>query len=300
MIQIGPGVTIGSANDAILETLNADPTGPEGESAQGSLHNAGVGQRMPERLGAMLLQRQFITAEQLQVAIEQQKLTGRRLGHVLVSMGFTTPDAVLGVLSLQLGVPAARLNGYTVHHDAVSALPEKVARKHLAFPLVKAGCTLKVAIASPRDLAALDDIRFASGCRIETVVALEDEIREAFDRYYAEDGLPKEGGEANDLIIVETPSMDRRDATQPERRRSGSGRRVTDLMPADVRTYDEETERSAVRVVERILIRAIAENASDIHFEPMEEVLRVRCRVDGIFRDIAYCQRRSRRRFSRA
>jgi type IV pilus assembly protein PilB len=281
-------VAIGSANDAILPAPNPDPAGAKGVSTQGSVSDARVGQRVPEPLGAMLLQRKFITAEQLQAAIEQQKLTGRRLGNVLVSMGFTTPDAVLGALSLQLGVPAARLNGYTVHQDAVSALPEKVARKHLAFPLVKVGCTLKVAVASPNDLAALDDIRFASGCRIETVVALEDEIREAFDRYYTGEGLPKEGEEASDLIIVETPSMDRRDATQSERRRSGSGRRVTDLVSADGGAYDEETERSAVRVVERILIRAIAENASDIHFEPMEEVLRVRCRVDGTFRDIAY------------
>ncbi|HEV3063200.1 MAG TPA: ATPase, T2SS/T4P/T4SS family [Vicinamibacterales bacterium] len=242
----------------------------------------------PEPLGAMLLQRNFITAEQLKAAIEQQKLTGRRLGNVLVSMGFTTPDAVLGVLSLQLGVPAVRLNGYTVHPDAVSTLAEKVARKHLAFPLLKVGSTLKVAIASPKDLSALDDIRFASGCRIETVVALEDEIREAFDRYYAADSATTENGTACDLIVVEGPVTETRDATQPDRRRPGAGRRITDLMLADRGVQDPETERSAVRIVERILIRGIGEHASDIHFEPMEEILRVRCRVDGTFRDVAY------------
>src|ERR1700681_4722068 len=128
MIQMGTGAALGSSNEALFQTPNPAPARAEGASTH-SVSDARAGQRVLEPLGAMLLQRQFITAEQLQAAIEQQKLTGRRLGNVLVSMGFTTPDAVLGARSLQLGVPAARLNGYTVHHDAVSALPEKVARK---------------------------------------------------------------------------------------------------------------------------------------------------------------------------
>lgn len=249
---------------------------------------AGIGvPAAPEPLGAMLLQRNLITADQLTIAIDQQKLTGRRLGNILVSMGFTTPDAVLGVLSVQLGVPAVRLNGHTVHRDAVGALPEKVARKHLAFPLLKVGTTLRVAIANPKDLAALDDIRFASGCRVETVVALEDEIREAFDRYYCEENAGKDTGTPSDLIIVEVPVTDGNGAAQQERRH-GRGRRATDLLLTDRAADDQEAERSAVRIVERILIRSIGEHASDIHFEPMEEILRVRCRVDGTFRDVAY------------
>ena len=245
--------------------------------------------RTPEPLGAILLQQCFITADQLSAAIERQRDTGQRLGHVLVEMGFTTPDAVLGALSLQLGIASVRLNSHTVHRDAVRALPEKVARRHMAFPLMKVGGTLKVAIATPKDLNALDDIRFASGCRIETVIALEDEIQEAFERYYCESAPPAEPDEGGgDLIIVETPLIDRRDPSQAERRAGVLGRRVTDLAPVEGAVHDEDAEKSAVRVVDRILLRAIAERASDVHFEPMEETLRVRCRIDGVFRDVAF------------
>ena len=96
----------------------------------------------------------------------------RRLGQVLIDLGYTTPDAVLGALSLQLGVAATRLNGFTVSPAAVQALPEKVARKHMAVPLQKLGTMLQVAIASPTDLAALDDPATpAPGQRTTTAVA---------------------------------------------------------------------------------------------------------------------------------
>ncbi len=136
----------------------------------------GVSPRGAAALGEVLLERGLITREQLDVAIEHQRVSSRRLGQVLIDLGFTTPDAVLGALSVQLGVPATRLHAAKVSAAAVGALPERVARQHLAVPLQKIGAILHVAIASPTDLAALDDLRFASGCQIQTCVALEDEI----------------------------------------------------------------------------------------------------------------------------
>src|SRR5438552_2169824 len=137
-------------------------------------------------LGELLVERNLITKEQLVSAIGHQRLSGRRIGQVLIDLGFTTPDAVLGALSIQQGLAATRLNGYTVSPAAVQALPEKVARKPLAVPLQKIGTMLHIAIANPKDLVALDDIRFASGCQIQTLVALEDEIPGALDRFYTQ------------------------------------------------------------------------------------------------------------------
>ena len=74
-------------------------------------------------LGELLVERDFITAEQLAVAIAQQRTSGRRLGHMLIDLGFTTPDAVLGALAVQLGVAATRLNGYTVNPAHLWAPP---------------------------------------------------------------------------------------------------------------------------------------------------------------------------------
>jgi type IV pilus assembly protein PilB len=236
-------------------------------------------------LGEVLLARDLITPDQLRIAIEHQRTSDRRLGQLLIDLGFTTADAVLGALSIQLGVPATRLNGFTVNASAVEVLPEKLARKHLAVPLQKIGVMLQVAIASPNDLAALDDLRFATGCQIQTFVALEDEITAAVDRFYGQP-LPETGTDEDAPVVIEAVSIERRAAERVNRRASGGRRRADAELAEDV--FDEATEQSAVRAVDRILSRAAAAGASDIHLERTPDSLRVRFRVDGTFQDISY------------
>jgi type IV pilus assembly protein PilB len=237
-----------------------------------------------DRLGAILLRGDVITAEQLDSALEQQKKTRRRIGHVLIDMAITTKDAVLGALGLQLGLPTATINAYTIDSTAIKALPEKVARLHSAFPVAKVGTTLTVAVATPLNLQAVDDLRFASGCEVRMVIALEDEIQAALDRYYQSDYLPYQLETAQDAVTVEA-FVERRDPTRPDRREGrGGGRRATDLDDPD--EISEAAERSAVTVLNRLLARASTDGASDIHVEPMQDLLRVRMRVDGAFRDV--------------
>src|SRR5258706_3224356 len=241
--------------------------------------------RATTALGQVLLERAIITPEQLAVASDQQRTSNRRLGQVLVDLGFATPDAVLGALSVQLGVPGTRLNGFTVSPAAVQALPERIARKHGAVPLQKLGAMLQVAVATPNDLATLDDIRFASGCQIQTFVALEDEIAAAIERFYSQGML--EAGQSDEIepVMIE-PVRDRREATLTDRRQGG-GRRKSDYKVSE-EMYDEATEETAVRTVDRVLARAAAAGASDIHLERTADNMRVRFRVDGTFNDIGY------------
>src|SRR5687767_14228953 len=126
------------------------PTFPHGRPLKAQLTLAETRPQMPTprghtALGGLLVNRGLITVEQLKAAIREQKTTGARLGKVLIDRGVLTPDALLEVLSEQLGVPTAHINAYTVNADAVAALPEKVARRHTAFPLQKTGSTLVIA-----------------------------------------------------------------------------------------------------------------------------------------------------------
>src|SRR5882672_1806293 len=236
-------------------------------------------------LGQVLLERNLITAHQLTVAIEHQRTSNKRIGQVLLDLGFTTPDAILGALSVQLGVPAARLNDFSVSPAAVQALPEKLARKHNAVPLQRVGHLLHVAIAKPNDLATLDDLRFACGCQIQTFVALESEIATALDRFYGGATLDAQLNDDSDGLVLETVTIERRDLVRPDRRQS-PGRRKTDANEDDV--FDPATEETAVRTVDRILARAASAGASDIHLERTAQNLRVRLRVDGTFLDLGY------------
>ena len=236
-------------------------------------------------LGQVLLDRNLITANQLAVAVEHQRNSNKRIGQVLLELGYTTPDAILGALSVQLGVPAARLNDFSVSPAAVQALPEKLARKHNAVPLQRVGHLLHVAIAQPNDLHTLDDLRFACGCQIQTFVALESEIAAALDRFYGGATLDEQINDDTDDAL-ETVTIERQDLVRPDRRRSG-GRRKTDIVDDDD-VFDPATEETAVRTVDRILARAASAGASDIHLERTAQNLRVRLRVDGTFLDLGY------------
>ena len=217
----------------------------------------------PTALGGMLRDRGLVTDDQLSAAVARQKKTGRRFGQILVELGFVTPEAVLEALSQQLGVPTVRVNAHTVQPDAIGTLPEKVARRHMAFPLQKVGTTLVVALATPKDLNALDDIRFAAGCEVQTVLALEEEIVSALNRYYRDEWLlPDMPADAPDTVVLDSPAT-------------------------HLNIRDQAAERSAVSVLERVIARAAADGASDIHFEPRQDDLRIRCRIDGTFRDLA-------------
>ena len=131
-------------------------------------------------------------------------------------------------------MPSTRVNSYTVNAEAVESLPEKVARRHMAFPLLKVGSTLVVAIASPKNLHALDDLRFASGCDVQMMVAMETEIQAALDKYYGNRfGSAKDQEETGTVVIdVPGPQLD---------------------------LHDEQAERSASSLVDRIIARATAD-----------------------------------------
>ena len=257
---------------------------PGAPAAAGAVRSQPVNIRGAAALGEVLLARGLITREQLDAAIEHQRGSDRRLGQILIDLGFTTPDAVLGGLSIQLGVPSTRLNGAKVSSAAVQALPERVARLHLAVPVQKVGSMLQVAVANPTDLAALDDLRFASGCQIQTCVALEDEIVEALDRFYSAPTLEADADAQDEPVLVE-PVLERRDPGRTDRRVS-RGRRKSDQIVEDDEQFDEATKETAVRTVDRILAKASTAGASDIHLERAADNLRVRLRVDGTFQDI--------------
>jgi type IV pilus assembly protein PilB len=217
-------------------------------------------------LGGLLLKQKLLTEPQLAAAIARSQSLGNRLSDVLIELGLVAPESLLKVLGDHLGVETVRVNAYTINTDLVRLLPEKVARQHTAFPIQQVANTLIVALARPKDLGAITDLRFASGCEIETVLALESEIEAALNCYYSEQWLPRDLGDSEAAVVIDSPSA------------RALGR-------------DEANERSAVAVVERLVARAAAEGASDIHLEPRRDDFRVRFRVDGAFRDIAALDR---------
>jgi type IV pilus assembly protein PilB len=225
-----------------------------------------------KRLGDLLLEEKLITPADLQGAIEEQRKTGQFLGATLVKMGLVEESQVLHALQSQLGLPILDLNETPIDEQVIQYVTEELARKYLAMPVeVEGRRTLKVAMADPLNVAALEDLRFHSGMFIQPMLATPSGIEQAIERYYHIDTSMNEVLQniitAEDEVVVN--AVDQSD--QPEA--------IDQLMA-------EAEGRPIVRLTNYLLNRAVQDRASDIHIEPQDRDLAVRFRVDGLLQEV--------------
>src|SRR5689334_19159907 len=222
---------------------------------------------MSGRLGELLVRENLISLQQLQKAQEEQRKTGGRIGSLLVKQGAIAEADLTNFLSKQYGVPAISLTDFDVDADVIKLVPRSIAEKHQVVPVNRAGSSLIIAMSDPSNIFAIDEIKFQTGYNVEPVVASEQAIREAIERYYAEKGPSYEelmqGFDDTDVSIVE----------------AGEGEDIVDLEKS-------AGEAPVVKLVNLILLDAIKKGASDIHVEPYEKDFRVRFRIDGVMYEV--------------
>ena len=170
--------------------------------------------------------------------------------------------------SQEFGAPLADLSVLQIDQELVNEIGEKLVRRHRALPLFKRGKRLFLAVADPTNLAALDEIKFATGLQTEAVVVEDDKLGKALDAA---------------VNAAEAASMDMGD-TDLESLDISEG---TEERKEDDVTRAETEEAPIIRYVNKVLIDAINRGASDIHFEPYEKKYRVRYRIDGQLKEVA-------------
>ena len=252
---------------------------------------------MADRLGELLVKRNFITPDQLKKAIDEQKLKGGRLESILVKLGFTKEDDLLSFLSAQYRVPSVKLSKIEINPNVIKLVPASKAKNYLMIPVQRVGPKLTLAMADPSNIIAIDEIKFMTSFNVEPVVASESEIVEAIKKYYggggaiagmgkvsfdaAEYNLDEESAAALDSAMAlddDMVNVDDFDALV-----HGA---VDNIEVIETQQTDEggEIEGPIIKIVNGILIKAIKLGASDIHFEPYEKAFRVRYRLDGVLR----------------
>ncbi|MDY0063270.1 MAG: type IV-A pilus assembly ATPase PilB [Myxococcota bacterium] len=219
-----------------------------------------------EHLGELLVRENMVSLAQLQQAQESQRREGGRVSYHLTKMGFIGGSELASFLSQQYGVPAIELEEFEIDEDVISLIPKDVAEKHMVVPINRAGNSLIVAMSDPSNIFAIDDLKFLTGYNIEVVVASEDAIRKAIERYY-------ERGIAYSDVLNEFSEDD------IEVIESDEGIDLVELARSS-------EQAPVVKLVNLILLDAIKKGASDIHVEPYEKQLRVRYRIDGVLYEV--------------
>ncbi len=252
---------------------------------------------MTERLGELLIKRNYITPEQLKKASDEQKLKGGRLESNLVRLGYIKEDELLSFLSAQYRVPSVKISKMEINPNVIKLIPSSLSKKYFIIPVNRMGSKLTLAMADPSNIVVIDEIKFMTGFNVEPVVASETEIIDAIKKYY--------GGGGN-VAGLGSISFDTKDYDLDDVKAGASmdGIMLDDEV-VDVDDFDKlvhgavdnvevvetqnledsmDMEGPIIKIVNGILIKAIKLGASDIHFEPYERTLRVRYRIDGVLR----------------
>ena len=141
------------------------------------------GKRRP--MGLILVKAGIISPEQLETALSQQRNAwNRHLGGILVDLGFVNDESVAQAIAAQTRTPFVRLSDEHIDRQATSLIARKMAAHHLAIPITFEMNDLRVAMANPLDLVALEDVKLATGRPVSPVVATTRDIEQTINRIY--------------------------------------------------------------------------------------------------------------------
>lgn len=216
------------------------------------------------KLSTILLNEGYVTQQQLNQAFSLQATSHKTLEEILIDLGYLTEDQAVSALSKQLNIPLVSLVGIKIPDNIVGMVSGQLLRKHTMIPIGEAtdGTSVRVAMADPLDMTAIDDFVMASGQAVEPVFATTHDIMLALDKYY---------GNAESLNAAEQYTNERKSNDKEE----------------EVDETDAEIENSPVVVLVRSMIEQAARmRASDVHVEPMQSKVRIRYRIDGDLKEI--------------
>ncbi len=211
------------------------------------------------RLGDVLVNSGVITAQELGRGLELQKGSGRKLGETLVDEGLATEENIARALSSQLQYDMVDLQNVEIPEEVLKLVPPNVLKKYQMLPFEYSPDNvnvLRVAMADPMDMAAMDDVNIITNLQVEPVVATTRSVMLAIDRYYGQ-------AEVNSALEEYAKEKESQMIEQED-------------------LYSEDVNNSPiVQLVKGMIEQAVRQRASDIHIEPMERQVRIRYRIDG-------------------
>lgn len=214
-----------------------------------------------KRIGDMLIDEHVITEEQLLQALPVAKEKKKKIGETLIEMGFTTENEIAKALSVQLGIPRIDLSAITIPEDVLGLVSESVLRKHIMVPYAYDDVNpniIHVAMSDPMDLLALDDISIVTNLQPEPAVATAHDILIVLDKYYGDSEAQK---------MAEVYAAERKELLNRNQ---------------EDEAYNQDVNNSpVVLLVNSMIEQAARQRASDIHIEALENIVRVRFRIDG-------------------
>ena len=214
------------------------------------------------RIGDLLVEQKIISQNQLQEALAAQKKSGRKLGRVLVENGYVDEDRLLVLLSEQLDIPYVDLSRFELDPEIITRLPETLARRYRALVLKATPTGLLVGMGDPTDIFAFDELVRVLKTSVQIACVKESDLLRNIDLVY------QNSDQLRSLASEVGQDM---------------AENAFDLRTLTARST--QNDAPVVRLIQTVFEDAVRAEASDIHIEPDEHVLRIRRRIDGILHE---------------
>ncbi len=227
------------------------------------------------KLGELLVKSGTISEDMLAQALEAQKKEGTRLGTTLINLGYVKEDEMLTQLAKHFGVRSVDLRNTELDEALLDLIPGDLAGKYLIVPIKRYGRTLTIAMINPGDLAAIEDIQFATGFEVNAVVAAEDAILNIVQEHYNVQKM------LSDVMY----EIEMADAGETKIKVVDDDKTVEDAEADLSSVQDDSDSGPALKLVSKIITDAVDMNVSDVHIEPYESDMRIRFRIDGILHE---------------
>jgi type IV pilus assembly protein PilB len=220
-----------------------------------------VGRRQREVID-LLLKEGVITQDMLNKGREETKRTGLTMEKALEKLGYITEEDVVKVRAAALGLPYMDLSDYNLDKELIELIPKNIAQKYKTIPLFKINNSLSVGMVDPQDIVALDKIRIVSKMEmVEPVLVSESGIQKMLDSFY----------EATDTVEAIVKSIEKKEISDEQM----------------IGSLDAAEEAPIIKLVNLMFSQAVKERVSDMHIEPEENQVRVRCRIDGLLKEVS-------------
>ncbi len=222
------------------------------------------------RIGQILVDLGFISDDQLEMLLEEQdRQPGEKLGKIAEEMGLITDEQIAQALAEQMNMQVVSLAEFVLAPEMKEQISETMAQMYRIIPIKREDDELTIATCDPQNLSIQDELRTFLGLTVRIVVATEREIVRCLEKFY------DAGGDSVERLIVDMESdEDLIKMTQ----KSMAQKDTFDLTNAEA-LADSAPVR---KLLNMILLLAIKDHASDIHFEPFEDEFRIRIKADGV------------------
>jgi type IV pilus assembly protein PilB len=218
-------------------------------------------------LGRVLTKMGKVTREQVVEALNFQKGKGGALGRILIDLGYVKEADVNFALAAQLGYEFVNLEGKTITPEMIKAVPAQIATTQKVLPIAfdAPGKKLTIAMANHENFRAIDDLRSLMGYDVKAVLADAEQLEKLINKHYQ--------AAAEDLTNI-LSDLSNDDALKDLKNRGES---------IDLEDIKAAADSNPVRkLINLVLLQAIKDKASDIHFEPFEDEFKMRYRIDGV------------------